>query len=241
MKIVVLGAGQVGGSLARILASEGNDVTLVDENVSCLEEYKLTADLRTVIGRASHPEVLRQADAEDADMIVALTGEDETNMVACQVAHTLFHVPTKIARVRRLPYRRYPELFSNEAIPIDVLIRPEELVAGTISRLIKYPNSLRVVEFANGRLFLVAVAAKHGGWLIGKCLHHIATELPGIEARVAAIYRNGEENGHAPWKYAHRTRRLGIFHRCRTRDTLDDGGVAWPGKAVSQHFYRGRR
>lgn len=193
MKIIILGAGQVGGSLARILASEGNDVTIVDENVSCLEEYKTTADLRTVVGRVSHPEVLRQADAEDADMIVALTGEDETNMVACQVAHTLFHVPTKIARVRRTPYSQYPELFSNEAIPIDVLIRPEELVSGTISRLIKYPNSLRVVEFANGRLLLVAVAAKRGGQLVGKGLHHIATELPGVEARVAAIYRNGNE------------------------------------------------
>ncbi len=193
MKIIILGAGQVGGSLACILADEGNDVTLVDENAACLEEYKTIADLRTVVGRASHPEILQQADAEDADMIVALTGEDETNMVACQVAHTLFHVPTKIARVRRVPYRKHPKLFSDDAIPIDVLIRPEELVSETISRLIKYPNSLRVVEFADGQLLLVAVRAEYGGQLVGKYLHEIPTELPGIEARVAAIYRDGTE------------------------------------------------
>ena len=132
MKIIILGAGQVGGSLALSLANESNDITLVDTDSKRLYELQDRADLQTITGHASYPTVLAQAGARDADMIVALTNSDETNMVACQVAYTLFHTPTKIARVRTADYLEYKDLFIQEALPIDVLISPEILVSNYV-------------------------------------------------------------------------------------------------------------
>ncbi len=127
MKIIILGAGQVGGSLAEHLASEANDITVVDTDGERLRDLGDRLDIRTIQGRGSLPSVLRQAGADDADMLVAVTNSDETNMVACQVAHTLFHTPTKIARVREASYlNREEQLFQNEAIPVDVLISPSK-------------------------------------------------------------------------------------------------------------------
>ena len=108
MKIIILGAGQVGGSVAENLAHEANDITVVDHDAKRLQDLQDRLDLRTVLGQASHPDVLRRAGAEDADMIIAVTSSDETNMVACQVAYTLFHTPTKIARVRARGYLAFP-------------------------------------------------------------------------------------------------------------------------------------
>jgi len=104
MKIIILGAGQVGASVAANLASEANDITVIDEDAAILQDLQDRLDIRTVIGYASHPDILLQAGAADADMIIAVTRNDEINMVACQVAYTLFHTPTKIARVRSVEY-----------------------------------------------------------------------------------------------------------------------------------------
>jgi trk system potassium uptake protein TrkA len=151
MKIIILGAGQVGGSLAEHLASEANDITVVDTDGERLRDLGDRLDIRTVQGRGSLPSVLRQAGADDADMLVAVTNSDETNMVACQVAHTLFHTPTKIARVREASYlHREEQLFQNEAIPVDVLISPEQVVTNYIKRLIEHPGALQVIDFAEG-------------------------------------------------------------------------------------------
>ena len=122
MKIIILGAGQVGGSVATNLANEANDITVVDENPAILQDLQDRLDIRTVTGHASYPETLAQAGADDADMVLAVTSSDETNMIACQVAYTLFHTPTKIARVRSLEYLRHTRLFAQEALPVDVLI-----------------------------------------------------------------------------------------------------------------------
>jgi trk system potassium uptake protein TrkA len=192
MKIIILGAGQVGSSLANNLASEANDITVVDTDQSCLQELQDRLDIRTVFGQASHPEILRRAGAEDADMVIAVTNSDETNMVACQVAYTLFHTPTKIARVRSQKYLIYPELFSNNALPIDVFISPEQLVTDYISRLIEYPGALQVLDFAEGRVQLVAVKAYYGGLLVGHELQALREHMPSIDTRVAAIYRRGK-------------------------------------------------
>jgi trk system potassium uptake protein TrkA len=146
-------------------------------------------DIRTVQGQASHPEVLRQAGAEDADMLIAVTNSDETNMVACQCAATLFKTPRKIARVRAPEYLKHPELFAPGAIPIDVLISPEQLVTDYILRLIEHPGALQVLDFADGRVRLVAVKAYYGGPLVGHELRDLNDHLKGAEARVAAIYR----------------------------------------------------
>lgn len=190
MKIIILGAGQVGGTLAEHLASEANDITVVDTDGERLRDLGDRLDIRTIQGRASLPNVLRQAGADDADMLVAVTNSDETNMVACQVAYTLFHTPTKIARVRESAYlTRGEELFDNDAIPVDVLISPEQVVTNYIKRLIEHPGALQVIDFAEGKAQLVAVKAYYGGPLIGQQLRQLREHMPNVDTRVAAIFR----------------------------------------------------
>ncbi len=192
MKILILGAGQVGASMAGILAGEANDITVVDSDPARLRELQDRLDLRTVVGFASHPEVLERAGAEDADIILAVTNSDETNMVACQIAYTLFHTPTKIARIRSTAYLSRPGIFAQEALPVDVLISPEQLVTEYVQRLIEHPGALQVLEFAEGRVVLVAVRAYYGGPLVGHQLKELREHMPGIETRVAAIFRKGQ-------------------------------------------------
>lgn len=192
MKIIILGAGQVGRSVANALVSEANDITVVDQDEQLLTELQNRLDLGTVRGHAGHPDVLRKAGAEDADMILAVTNSDETNMVACQVAYTVFHTPTKIARVRAQGYLDYSQLFEQSAVPVDVLISPEQLVTDYILKLIEYPGALQVLDFADGRVRLVAVKAYHGGPLVGNALSALYDHMPNVDARVAAIYREGE-------------------------------------------------
>jgi trk system potassium uptake protein len=191
MKIIILGAGQVGASVAENLAREANDITVVDHEPKRLQDLQDRFDLRTVHGQASHPDVLRRAGADDADMIIAVTNSDETNMIACQVAYTLFHTPTKIARVRARDYLAYSQLFTQEALPIDMLISPEQVVIEQIQRLIEYPGALQVLDFANGRVRMVAVRAYYGGPLVGHELSELSRHMPGIKTRVAAIFRRG--------------------------------------------------
>ena len=189
MKIIILGAGQVGGTLAEHLAHEENDITVVDTSTERLRELHNRLDIRTVTGPASYPMVLRQAGGEDADMLIAVTNSDEVNMVACQVAHTLFRTPTKIARVRAAAYLTRKGLFANDAVPIDVLISPEQVVTDHIRRLIVYPGALQVLEFASGQVQLVAVKAYYGGPLVGQELGFLRRHMPNVDTRVAAIYR----------------------------------------------------
>ncbi|MBF7728859.1 Trk system potassium transporter TrkA [Pseudomonas sp. N040] len=189
MKIIILGAGQVGGTLAEHLASEANDITVVDTDGERLRELGDRLDIRTVQGRGSFPTILRQAGADDADMLVAVTSSDETNMLACQVAYTLFNTPTKIARVRESAYLTRAGLFGNEAIPVDVLISPEQVVTNYIKRLIEYPGALQVIDFADGKAQLVGVRAYYGGPLVGQELRQLREHMPQVDTRVAAIFR----------------------------------------------------
>ncbi len=192
MKIIILGAGQVGGTLALSLANESNDITLVDTSPDVLQDIQDRADLRTVVGEAAHPSVLESAGAKDADMIIALTNSDETNMVACQVAYTLFHTPTKIARIRAIEYLSYSDLFVQEALPVDVLISPEHLISQYIQQLIEHPGSLQVLDFANGQIKLLAMRADKEGQLIGKKLQGVNELMPETEVKVVAVYRNND-------------------------------------------------
>ncbi len=191
MKIIILGAGQVGASVAATLASEANDITMVDTDRQRIKDLQDRFDIQVVYGHGSRPEVLRRAGAEDADMILAVTNSDETNMVACQVAYTLFHTPTKIARVRAKDYLIHPQLFAQDALPIDVLISPEQVVTEYIQRIIEFPGALQVLDFANGKVRLVAVKAVHGGPLVGNKLQTLREHMPNIQTRVAAIFRRG--------------------------------------------------
>ena len=189
MKILILGAGQVGSSLAENLAHEANDITVIDQNEDILRLLQDRLDLRTVTGHASHPDILRAAGAEDADMLVAVTDSDETNMVACQIAYTVFHTPTKIARIRAIEYLTTPNLFNTAALPIDFLISPEQLITDYIKRLIEHPGALQVLDFADGQVQLVGVKAYYGGPLVGHELRTLRDHMPKVDTRVAAIYR----------------------------------------------------
>ena len=190
MKIIILGAGQVGGALAEHLADEQNDITMVDIDGEKLRLLQDRLDIGTVAGEASHPNTLLKAGAEDADMLIAVTNSDEINMMACQVAHTLFNTPTKISRVRSQQYLSYQEaLFNRENIPVDVIIGPEQLVTKNIQQLIANPGALQVLDFAEGRVQLAAVRAYHGGPMVGHQLQEIRQHMPKVDTRVAAIFR----------------------------------------------------
>jgi trk system potassium uptake protein len=156
-----------------------------------LRELQDRLDIRTVVGHAAYPEVLERAGANDADIIVALTDSDETNMVACQVAYTLFHTPTKIARIRSAEYMNAKALFTQDAIPVDVRISPEQLVCEYVEQLILYPGALQVLEFADGRVRLVGARAEKDGSLVGQKIATLKEHIPNTEGRIAAIYRDG--------------------------------------------------
>lgn len=191
MKIIVLGAGQVGAGIARDLLGEANDLTLVDHDTEVLRSLQERLDIRTVTGNAASPQVLTDAGIEDADLLLAVTSRDEINMIACQVAHSLFHTTKCIARVRAADFLAFPDLFSKSAIPVDYLISPEELVTTHIRRLIESPGVLQSLNFIEGRARMVAVEAKPAGSLVGCRLDSLQQRMPEPAFRVVAIYRDG--------------------------------------------------
>ena len=192
MKIIILGAGQVGTSVASNLVKENNDITVVDNNPSALQAISERFDLRTVTGIASHPSVLEKAGAMDAEMILAVTNCDEVNMIACQVAYTLFHTPTKIARIREIEYLKNHPLFAQEALPVDVLISPDRLVTEQIKKLIKHPGALQVLDFADGKVQMVVIRASYSGVLKDCTVRNLKEKLKNIEYKIAIIYSGGK-------------------------------------------------
>lgn len=190
MKIIILGAGQVGTSLAEHLATEHNDITIIDIDGERLRAIQERMDVLTITGNGAHPNSLKRGGAEEADMLIAVTCSDETNLVACQVGYTLFQIPTKIARVRSLQYLDYEELFGTTAFPVDVLISPEQLVTNYIHRLIEFPNALQVLDFADQKVQLISVKIRSDqGDLVGCPLKTWPLHLSHIDARVVAIFR----------------------------------------------------
>ena len=195
MKIIILGAGQVGATLAENLGSEANDITIVDTDRFRLRTLQDRLDIRTIHGNGSYPEILKQAGGVDADMLIAVTNSDEINMVACQISHALFRTPTKIARVRSPAYdgqednKTNPLFGEKTAFNIDQIIRPEQLVTEAIFRLIQQPGALQVMDFAGGLVQLVAVRAYTDGALVGRELKDLRKDLPKVDTRVAAIFR----------------------------------------------------
>jgi trk system potassium uptake protein TrkA len=190
MKIVILGAGQVGASVAESLVSEANDITVVDSDATRLSILRDRLDLRTVVGNAAHPSTLRQAGLDDADMLIAVTQSDQTNLVACKLAHSLFNVPTRIARLRGADFLQDETLLSTDNFAVDYALCPEEVITEYIVRLIEFPEALQVLGFGENRLALVAVRAFDGGLLVGQPISEMPKHLPDqIDARIAAIYR----------------------------------------------------
>lgn len=191
MKIIILGAGQVGRTVAEIMATEDNDITVVDRQEAVLRDLQQRLDIRTVVGHASYPNVLLRAGAEDAELVFAVTNDDEVNMVACQVAYTLFQTPTRLARVRSADYLSHPGLFQPNAMPVTYLINPEQMVTTDIQRLIEHPGALEVFDFAGGKIQLASTRVLAGASMAGQEVAALGAQVGEARARVVAVYRNG--------------------------------------------------
>jgi trk system potassium uptake protein TrkA len=191
VKILILGAGQVGSTVAERLVSEANDITVVDSDGLKLQQLQDRLDLRTLVGNASHPSVLEQAGIADSDMLLAVTQSDEVNMLACKLAASLYNTPTRIARIRASEFLERPEVFNQDNFCVDFSICPEQILTNYITKLIEFPEALQVLEFSRKMASLVAVRVFEGGPLIGKPLSFLRTHMPQIDTRVAAIFRKG--------------------------------------------------
>jgi len=193
MKVIVCGAGQVGFNIAHYLASENNDVSVIDQRPDLVRKISDTLDVQAVLGFAAHPPVLEQAGAADADMIIAVTAADEVNMVACQVAHSLFNVPTKIARIRSQSYLQpmWSTLFSREHMSIDVIISPEIEVARAITRRLQVPGAIDVIPLAGDKVRLIGVRCGAECPLINTPLRQLTVLFPDLNIVIIGIVREG--------------------------------------------------
>jgi trk system potassium uptake protein TrkA len=189
LKIVILGAGQVGSTVAESLVSEANDITVVDVDGARLRNLQDRLDLRTVSGNAAHPSVLLQAGIEDCDLMIAVTRSDETNLVACRLAQQLFNVPRRIVRLRAPDYLTNERVLGSDGFGVDFAICPEQILTDYIVKLIEFPEALQVLEFAHGKMSLVAVRAFQGGPLVGHPLKDLKKHIPSVDTRIAAIFR----------------------------------------------------
>ncbi|MDD7908719.1 MULTISPECIES: Trk system potassium transporter TrkA [Pseudovibrio] len=194
MKVVICGAGQVGYGIAEKLASEQNDVSVIDTSPQLVNVIRDTLDVRGFVGHGAHPDVLAQAGAADADMIIAVTLYDEVNMVACQVAHSLFNVPTKVSRVRAQSYleSRYSDLFSRENMPIDVIISPEIEVGEMVLRRLSLPGAMETVRFADDRVVVVGIDCQADCPVVDTPLRQLTDLFPDLKSTVVGIFRDGQ-------------------------------------------------
>jgi len=189
LKIVILGAGQVGASVAESLVSEHNDITIVDVDAARLRTLQDRLDLRTVAGSASHPSVLTAAGIEDADLLIAVTQSDDTNLVACKLAARMFNVPRRVARIRATDYLNNEAVLGEQGFDVDLSICPEQVLTDYIAKLVEFPEALQVLDFADGKVSLVAVRAFEGGPLVGHPIKDLRRHIPNVETRVVAIFR----------------------------------------------------
>jgi trk system potassium uptake protein TrkA len=192
MNILILGAGRVGESVAESLVTEKNDITVIDTDPMRLRSLQERLDLRGVAGNGVQPSVLEAAGAKDADMLIACAPLDETNLVACKIAHDVFNIPTTIARVRSPEFQDGGALMERNGFAVDQVICPEQSLTNYIRKLIEYPEALQVLEFAGGEVSLIAVRAVTGGPMVRHVISELPQLVPGIEMRFVAIYRTDE-------------------------------------------------
>ena len=193
MRIIICGAGQVGFGIAERLAAENHDVSVIDSSSRLIQAIRDTLDVRGFVGHGAHPDILARAGAESADMIIAVTLYDEVNMIACQVAHSLFGVPTKVARVRAQSYLQshYQDLFSRDHMPIDVIISPEKEVGETVLRRISLPGASDVVRFADEKLTFVSIVCMVDCPVVDTPLHQLTDLFPDLGAIVVGYSTEG--------------------------------------------------
>ncbi|MDP3619401.1 MAG: Trk system potassium transporter TrkA [Ramlibacter sp.] len=193
MKIIILGAGRVGESVAESLVSERNDITVIDPDPQRLRELEERLDLRGVPGDGIHPSTLKRSGIVDADMLIACATQDETNLVACKVAREMFNVPTTIARLRSPEFVEGEPLLQRTGFAVDHVICPEESVVRYIQKLIEYPEALQIVEFARGRAHLIVVRVTHGSKLANHPINEFRQQFSNAPVRVVALYRGDRE------------------------------------------------
>lgn len=195
MKIVICGAGKVGASIARYLSDHENDITVIDHSEELINQISGTLDVRGIVGFASHPDVLAKANLEEADMIIAVTYSDEVNIVACQISHSLFRVPRKVARLRSKSYLNpeWASLYKPEHMPIDLIISPELEVARTIGRGLEVPGAFEIIPFGQGALQLVGIRCKARAPILNTPLRLLDGLFPELTLRILCIVR-GEES-----------------------------------------------
>ncbi len=193
MNIVILGAGEVGYNIADRLAVEGNDVSVVDISEDRLQRVADNMDVKTVLGNAAHPSVLQQAGAADAELLIAATQNDEVNMLACQVAHSLFHVTTKMARIRERDYvNQADKLFGRDELPIDLVISPEKEAALAVVRRFRVSSAVDMQEFAGGHISLVGVRVPPKSDLVGMAVGDLNEVVPAsLPINIVAHEHNG--------------------------------------------------
>lgn len=194
MKVIICGAGQVGFGIARQLASEQNDVTVIEQSPQLVQQISDSLDVRAIVGHGAHPDVLERAGAESADMLIAVTFHDEVNMTACQVAHSIFNVPTKIARIRSQSYLQpgFQTLFSQDHLPIDVIISPELEVGKAVLRRLAVPGAFDILHFAEGKVSVVGVSLEDNCPIVNTPLRQLTELFPDLRSRVVGIVRNGD-------------------------------------------------
>lgn len=193
MKVIVCGAGQVGFNIAKHLADQNNDVTVIDQSRSLIRKISESLDVQAIVGYASDPDLLDKAGASDAELIVAVTLSDEVNMVACQVAHSLFSVPTKVARIRNQAYLKsgWRDLFSRDNMPIDVIISPELEVAKALQRRLEVPGAFNMVPFVDGKVRMIGLTLEEDCPVVDTPLRQLTELFPNLHTIVAAVYRAG--------------------------------------------------
>jgi trk system potassium uptake protein len=192
MKIIILGAGRVGQSVADSLVSERNDITVIDTNAQSLRELESRFDLRGVVGSGINPSVLAEAGAQDTDLLIACATQDETNLVACKVAQLLFNIPARIARVRSSGFDPGGVLAGPEGFGVNIIC-PEASLTRYIVKLIEYPEAMQVREFAGGRACLVSTRAMPGAPMVGQTIAQVRAATPDVAMRLVAIYRRFPE------------------------------------------------
>lgn len=194
MRVIICGAGQVGHSIAAYLSQEGNDVTVIDIKPDLISQINDDLDVKGITGYASNPDILNAANASDADMIIAVTQSDEVNMIACQIGHSLFGIPKKIARIREQSYLQpaWANLFSRSHMPIDVIISPEVVVAQDIYQRLAVPGTTFVADLADGLAHLIGVVCQDDCPIINTPLKQLTLLFPDLSFQVVAILRNNK-------------------------------------------------
>ena len=196
MNIIICGAGRVGYTISKILTQQNHSVTVIDQSSEDIQKINENLDVKAIVGKATSPTILEKADTDDADMIIAVTRNDEINMLICQIASTLFNVPKKIARIRSQEYLnpKFSSLFSKENLPIDFIISPELEIAKSIQRKLEAPGALDNIPFAENKIRLLEILIEKNCPLINTKLNEITNKYPNLNANILGVIRDQKFN-----------------------------------------------